>query len=106
MRVEHRHLGVEFGFDFGKLDLGLGLDLQMDRIVLRLLLRLRLMRGDRLIRLRIRLRDQQLRIGRRRWRGRWRIQKLLSLRLIAVGSLKNWSGFLWPMIRVSSAAVL
>ena len=37
MRLQHRHLGVEGGFDPGELDLPLRLDLEMDRVVLRLL---------------------------------------------------------------------
>jgi hypothetical protein len=45
MRLQHRHLGIEGGLDLGELDLSLGLDLEMDRVVL--LLDLRLMRGGR-----------------------------------------------------------
>jgi hypothetical protein len=35
MRLEHRHLGVERGFDLGELDLPLRLDLEVDRVGLR-----------------------------------------------------------------------
>jgi hypothetical protein len=38
MRLQHRHLGVESGFDLGELDLPLRLDLEMDRVVMCLLL--------------------------------------------------------------------
>ena len=38
MRLQHRHLGVERGFDLGEFDLSLRLDLEMDRVGLRLLL--------------------------------------------------------------------
>ncbi|MCK1393663.1 hypothetical protein [Bradyrhizobium sp. 1] len=56
MRLQHRHLGIEGGFDLGDLDLPLRLDLEMDCVVLRLLLlELRLMRCECGIDLRPRL---------------------------------------------------
>ena len=59
IRLQHRHLGVERGFDFGELDLSLRLDLEMDRVVLRLLLpELRLMHCERGVGLRPRLYGQ------------------------------------------------
>src|SRR6266852_2857364 len=82
MRVEHGHAGAELGLDLGKRDFALRLDLKMDGLVLRLLLLgLRLMHSDRLIRLRLRLRDQQFWIGRRCWRRRRRIQQRRRLTL-------------------------
>jgi hypothetical protein len=56
MRLQHRHLGVEGGFDLGELDLSLRLDLEMDRVVLSfLLLQLRLVRCEGGVDLRPRL---------------------------------------------------
>ncbi|MBC9876349.1 hypothetical protein G8O24_03185 [Bradyrhizobium sp. INPA01-394B] len=59
MRLQYRHLGLERGFDLGKLDLSLRLDLEMDRVVLSLLLlELGLMCGERGVDLGSRLHGQ------------------------------------------------
>jgi len=82
IRVEHRHLGVELGLDLGKRDFALRLDLKMDGVVLRLLLLgLRLMDGGGLVGLRLRLRDQQFWVGRRRRRCGRRMQQLPGPRI-------------------------
>jgi hypothetical protein len=82
MCIEHRHLGVEFGFDFRERDLALRLHLQVNGVVLRLLLLgLRLMCGDRRIGLRLRLRDQHFWVRRRHWRRWRRMQQLSGLRI-------------------------
>jgi len=59
VRIEHRELCVEIGLDLGELNLALGSDLEMDRLVLGVLLHeLRLVRGGCGIDLCSRLRRQ------------------------------------------------
>jgi hypothetical protein len=97
MRVKQGHLSVELGLDPGELDLGLVLHLKMDGVVLRLLLlRLRLMRGDRLVGLRLGWAINNLGSGGGDGGAGGGCSNCPVCGLIALGSLKNLSGFLCP----------